>query len=173
MANVTRQTPETTGQPVPRTHPLLGLRDEVDRLFESFLNAPMSRSLLELDPFRRLGTAFRLSGELAPEVDVKETDDRIEITAELPGLDQQDVELTVREGMLTLSGEKKVERKEEKADYHLSERHYGSFTRSFRLPEAADEEGITAEFTKGVLTIAVPKKPEAVSKAKKIDIATH
>lgn len=168
--NIQRNQPDK--KPVARTHPLMTLRDEVDRLFENFF--PVSGSAFELDPFRRLGHAFRAAGDIVPEVDVRETDDRIEICAELPGMDEKDVEVKVRDGVLSIAGEKKAERKEEKADYHLSERSWGSFLREFRLPDAADVEGIDADFTKGVLTVTVPKKAEAHVAEKKIDIkAAH
>lgn len=168
--NIQRQTPET-GQPPTRTHPLMTLRDEVDRLFENFF--PATRGMFELDPFRRIGGAFRALGDIAPEVDVKETEDRIEITAELPGMDENDVNVSLREGVLSITGEKKVERKEEKADYHLSERSYGSFTRAFRLPDSIDAEHIGADFSKGVLTVTVPKRAEVKSQEKKIEVKTH
>jgi HSP20 family protein len=171
MAGNIQKTNQETGTPVARSHPLMTLRDEVDRLFESFF--PTAHGMFELDPFRRAGAAFRSLGDIAPEVDVKETGDRFEITAELPGLDEKDVEVSIRDGILAISGEKKSERKEEKADYHLSERSYGSFTRAFRLPETADEEKVEAEFSKGVLTVSVPKRPEAKRQEKKIEVKAH
>lgn len=168
--NIQKTTPET-GQPVARSHPLMTLRDEVDRLFENFF--PTAHGMFELDPFRRVGAAFRTMGDIAPEVDVKETGDRFEITAELPGLDEKDVDVTIRDGILAISGEKKAERKEEKADYHLTERSYGSFTRAFRLPETADEEHVAADFSKGVLTVTVPKRAEAKKEEKKVEVKAH
>lgn len=157
--NMTPQTPETppstaTTPAQMRANPLMTLRDEMDRLFDNFFG----RRMVDLDPFRRMGAAFASMGDIAPEVDVCETEGRIEITAELPGMDDKDVQVAVREGVLTISGRKTAERREEKADYHLNERSFGSFTRSFRLPDAADTDAITAEFDKGVLKVAVPKK---------------
>lgn len=169
--NIRKHGPETTPQPAAQPHPLMTLRDEVDRLFENFF--PTARGMVDIDPFRRLGTAFRAMGDIAPEVDVRETGDHIEIAAELPGMDEKDVSVSVKEGVLSISGEKKVERKEEKADYHLNERSYGSFTRSFRLPENVDDEHIEADFTRGVLTITVPKKAEPARNEKKIEIKGH
>lgn len=171
--NTPRQT-ETEGMPASRQgHPLAALRDEVDRLFDNFFSAPFGRSMLDLDPFRRMGTAIRSWGDIAPKVDVKETEERLEITAELPGMAEEDVAVTVRDGILTITGEKKVERTEEKADYHLNERSYGAFTRAFRLPEVADEEGIAADFDKGVLTVTVPKRSRPEAQAKKIEVRKH
>lgn len=165
--NIRKHEPES----VPQAHPLMALREEVDRLFDNFF--PTARGMMDVDPFRRIGTAFRAMGDIAPEMDVKETEAGIEISAELPGLDEKDVSVTVRDGVLSIAGEKRAERKEEKADYHLSERSYGSFTRSFRLPESVDDEHIAADFSKGVLIVSVPKKAEAVREEKKIEIKGH
>lgn len=170
--NVQKHSPETnvpSATPTPQ-NPLMSLREEVDRLFDSFFPAAGRRALFDLDPFRRLGGWMWSSGDLAPEVDVKETDDRFEITAELPGMDEQDVGVTLREGVLTIAGEKKMETEEEKANYHLTERSYGRFVRTFRLPEVADAEHISAEFTKGVLRVTVPKIPAAQVQETKIEI---
>jgi HSP20 family protein len=173
--NIQKHSPETAVPPAaPTQHPLLSLRDEVDRLFDSFFPTVAGRrGLFDMDPFRRLGGWVRSGGELAPEVDVKETDERFEITAELPGMDEKDVEVTLREGMLTISGEKKMETKEDKANYHLTERSYGRFVRTFRLPDTADEDGISAGFTKGVLSVIVPKTAAARAHEKKIEVKPH
>ncbi len=170
--NIQKHSPETAVPPAaPQQHPLMALRDEVDRLFDSFFPTVAGRrGLFDMDPFRRLGGWVRSGGGLAPEVDVKETDERYEITAELPGMDEADIEVTLREGMLTISGEKKMETKEEKADYHLTERSYGRFVRTFRLPETADEDKISAGFAKGVLSVVVPKTAAAPAHEKKIEV---
>jgi HSP20 family protein len=107
---------------------------------------------------------------LQPKLDVAETDKDIEVTVELPGLDEKDVEVTLADGVLTLKGEKKSERKEEGKGFHLTERSYGSFQRSIALPEGVDAEKVSAEFNKGVLTVKAPKLPEAASNVKKIAI---
>lgn len=169
--NIRKHGPETTPQTVAHAHPLMSLRDEVDRLFDNFF--PTARGMVDIDPFRRVGSAFRAMGDMAPDVEVKETDERIEISAELPGMDEKDVSVTFRDGVLSIAGEKKAERKEEKADYHLSERTYGSFVRSFRLPDNVDDEHIDADFSKGVLTVAIPKKGEPAPSEKKIEIKGH
>jgi HSP20 family protein len=88
----------------------------------------------------------------------------------LPGIDEKDVEVLVRDGVLSLKGEKKSERDEKKDNYHLVERSYGSFERSFQLPDSADEAQIKADFNKGVLRVVVPKRAEAVKTEKKIPI---
>lgn len=173
--NIQRQPPESTPPSVVGgRHPLVSLRQEVDRLFDTLFSAPFGGGgLFDLDPLRHLGGALRPGGGLAPEVDVRETDDKYQICAELPGLDDKDVQVTLREGLLTIAGEKKMESIEEKADYHLTERSYGRFERVFRLPETADDEHISADFSKGVLTVTVPKTAEAAKSAKTISVTTH
>jgi HSP20 family protein len=106
----------------------------------------------------------------APAVDVAESEKAYEITAELPGMDEKNVEVKVANGVLAIKGEKNEEKQEEKKDYHLSERRYGSFQRSFRIPEGVDAEKIDANFSKGLLTVKLPKTAEAVKNEKKIEI---
>lgn len=167
----TRQMGETGSVPAPATHhPLMNLREEVDRLFDNFFPVAFGRSLLDLDPLRQ--SAFRTVGDIAPRMDVAESADRYEITAELPGVEEKDVTVKVQSGILTISGEKKSERTEENGDMHLSERSYGSFLRSVRLPDNADADGVSADYSKGVLTIAVPKRPEGKDE-KKIEVKVH
>lgn len=161
---------ETGSTPAPRSNPLMSLRDEVDRLFDNFFPTTFGRSLLDLDPWR--GRTFRTLGDMTPQMDVRECADRYELTAELPGVEEKDVSVKVQGGVLSISGEKKAERKEDTADVHLSERSYGSFVRSMRLPDNADEEGISADYAKGVLTVTIPKRPEEKNE-RKIDVKTH
>lgn len=106
--------------------------------------------------------------EHVPQVEVKENDKQYTVTMELPGLDEKDVKATVEGDTLTISGEKKVERSDEKT--HYSERSYGSFTRSFTLPDDADRNGVTASFSKGVLSVAIPKAANAPQQGKQIEI---
>jgi HSP20 family protein len=101
-------------------------------------------------------------------MDVSETDKEIEITTELPGLEEKDIQLNVADDVLTVRGEKKNEREESEKDYHLVERSYGSFVRSVQLPTGVNAEGIKAVMSKGVLKVTVPKPAPAQSK--KIDI---
>jgi HSP20 family protein len=150
--------------------PFGNLRREVDRLFDNFeggfWRTPFRSSLFGVEPFWR-GEA---SWGKVPAVDVADTPKGYEITAELPGLDEKNIEVKVADGTLTIKGEKKDEREEKKKDYYLSERHYGSFQRSFAVPEGVDAEKIEANFKNGVLTVTLPKTPEAQSKEKKIEI---
>ena len=90
--------------------------------------------------------------------------------ADLPGVDEKDVEVVLSDGRLTIKGEKKLEKEEKKQDYYLHERSYGSFARSVALPFEADPDQVKASFAKGVLTVTVPKPPEVKAKQKKIPI---
>jgi HSP20 family protein len=144
-------------------HPFEKLRHQVDRLFEEF---PTRRSLIDLEPFERFMGAL----PAAPAVDFVEKDKEFEITAELPGLDGKNVEVKLSNGVLTISGEKKEEKEEKKEGYYFSERRYGSFKRAFRVPEGVDADKIEAGFDKGVLTVRLPKTPEAQKAQKTIEI---
>ena len=106
----------------------------------------------------------------APSVEMKETDGGLTISAELPGLEEKDVEVSLDGDLLTLSGEKRQETSEEKEGIHISERSYGSFRRSIRLPWAADPAQASAAFDKGVLTVTLKRPPEAVPKVNRIPI---
>ena len=118
--------------------PIFGLRREIDRLFD--------------DAFTRDGMAW------TPVADIKENDGELRVEMELPGLSPEQVEITAENGILTIRGEKKTERKEGEEDrFHLVERSYGSFSRTFQLPQGVDESKILAEFENGVLAVRVPK----------------
>jgi len=109
-----------------------------------------------------------------PEFNVRETTNSIVVEAELPGVDEKDVSVTLANGMLTIKGEKKHE-KEEKSEhhyqvFHLAERSFGSFERSIRLPDTVDDAKVEAKFDKGVLKVTAAKKPEAVKAQRKIEI---
>jgi len=108
------------------------------------------------------------AGEFLPRVDVSETGKEVRITADLPGLDEKDVEVTVTNNMLTIKGEKKVEKEE--GDYYHSERSYGYFDRTIALPQGIDADNAKAKFKKGVLKVTIPKKPEAQSSRRKIEL---
>ena len=166
------------GKSVPATartaslwQPFESLRQEMDRVFEDFTRGfgrfPLSRSLFDVEPMLRYEGAVGLS---APAVDVVEKESEFQITAELPGLDEKDIEVNVADDVLSIRGEKKEEREEKAKNYHLSERRYGSFQRTFQLPAGIDAEKIVASFQKGVLTVTLPKTPEAQKKEKKIAI---
>lgn len=142
--------------------PFESLRREVERLFDDWMP---SRRLFDFE----LPRVARANWQFAPAMDVVEKDDAFEITAELPGLDEKDVEVKLANQTLTIKGEKSEEREDKQKDYYLSERRYGSFQRSFRVPDSVDPETIEAKFAKGVLTVKMPKTAEAKAE-KKIDI---
>lgn len=156
--------------------PMLGLRGELDRVFNRFFPEgwpPMNMgNLMEYDPFRALGGFEAGSALQSARADVLETDSEYEISVELPGIDEKDIELDVSEGMLTLNAKKREEREEKKKSYHLTERSYGSVRRSFRIPEGVDVGGINAEFSKGVLQVTLPKTKEAKAKQRKVPVKT-
>ena len=145
---------------VPTTLPSVfsGLQEEMNRLFDDFWRdaaAPLT------------GTR---SAIVSPRVDLSESDEGYQISAELPGLKEDEIEVNVSDGVLSIKGEHKAEAERKEAQYHVRERSYGSVQRSFRLPESADTEKITAKFENGVLNIAVPKRPEVKAQARRIAI---
>jgi HSP20 family protein len=155
---------ETRGSLAPRYRDPFGqMREEMDRVFDGFLGRNF---------FGRAPALARaeLPDIVAPDIDVRENDKEIIFEVELPGIDEKDVQLAVRDGVLTFKGQKKSERDEKKDTYHLVERSYGSFERSFRLPDNTDQDKITADFNKGVLRVVVPKRAEAIAPEKKIPI---
>lgn len=146
--------------------PFLSLRQDIDRVFDSYFRA--------WPGLRGFGFDFApglAQMDISPKVDVGETDAAYEIAFELPGLDDGDVEISLRDDLLTISGEKKTEREEKEKDYYLSQRRYGSFKRSFRLPAEVEAGKITAEMEKGVLSVTLPKSASAKRKQQKIEIA--
>ncbi|MCW3148042.1 Hsp20/alpha crystallin family protein [Stutzerimonas stutzeri] len=162
---------EAGAQP-PATHetwrPFETLRHQIDRLFDDFDRSwhRPARQGLETTPFWQGGLSRM------PAVDVVEKDNAFEITAEVPGMDQKDIEVKLVGDTLVIKGEKRQERKEDKQGYHLSERSYGSFQRSFALPDGVDRDQIDAKFGKGVLSLTLPKKPGTSANEKNISIKT-
>jgi HSP20 family protein len=159
-----QQAPTPTGEV---WRPFEALRKEVDRLFDDFGDDFWRR------PFRSLAGLERGWAQkfvATPPADVTETDKAYEITAELPGIDQKNIEVNVANGGITIRGEKKEETEEKKKDYYVSERRYGSFERHFGLPVGVDADKIDATFKDGVLKVTLPKTAEAQKAAKKIEI---
>lgn len=109
-------------------------------------------------------------GMLSPDVDIEETDSGLELTAELPGVAEKDIDLSYHDGVLTLRGEKKSEREEKEEGRYLSERVYGSFQRSLTVPFEIDEDKVEATFDNGVLKVMLPRSPETERKARKIEV---
>jgi HSP20 family protein len=104
-----------------------------------------------------------------PSVNIQESENEYEVTMDLPGLEKDDIKVSVRENLMSIEGERKQERAEDESDYHLVERRYGTFKRSFRLSRAVDAQKIRAKYNNGVLTLSIPKSEEA--KPREIDIA--
>ena len=141
---------------------LLPLHHQIDRAFTDFFGADFPR-------LARTGW----NGDFSPDMDVSESDRQIEVTAELPGMDDKDIEVTLTDGVLTVKGEKRSERKEEDRDKHhyRLERSYGAFRRSFRLPPEIDADAVSASFDKGVLKVTVAKKETAEAATRKIEVS--
>lgn len=140
--------------------PFTSLRRDMDRLFSDF-----GRDWPALN-------AFAGNGFLSPKVDLAETEQGLELSAELPGVDQKDISLDLAEGVLTLKAEHKTEReeKDEKKQYHLVERSQGTFLRRFALPFDVEEDRIEASFDKGVLKVKLPRSAKPEAQSRKIEI---
>ena len=174
MADTTSKVPVKTEKPaagMPQVwRPFESLRHEVDRLFDDFdggfWRSPFRSSSFDLAPFRRGGAPFAAM----PAIDVSETDKAYEITAELPGMDEKNVEVKLANGVLTIKGEKQDDKEEKKKDYYMRERSFGSFERTFAVPDGVDGDKIEASFKKGVLSVTLPKSAEAQKAEKKIAV---
>src|SRR5271166_2966910 len=144
-------------------------RSEMDRLFDRFggsgFGFPSLRRMFDIEPAWR--TSFSFS---TPAIDMSEDEKAYKISAELPGIDAKDIDISVSGDMLVLKGEKRQEKEEKDKNYHFSERAYGSFQRAFELPSSVDRNKVAADFSKGVLTITLPKTTEAQRPAKKIEV---
>ena len=149
--------------------PFDGLRREVDRLFEDFQlgawRSPFGRGAFDIQPFWRGDLWSR-----TPAVDIVDKENAYELSAELPGLDENSIDVKFSDGTLTIKGEKRDEREEKKKNFYLAERRYGSFQRSFSIPEGVDAARIEANFKNGVLTVTLPKTPQARKNEKKIPV---
>lgn len=136
---------------------LIDIQDRMNRLFEE------SMRRFRFSDFELPATGF------TPAVDIYETDESIVVKAEIPGVEKGDVKIEVKDNELLLKGEKRVEKDVKDENYHRIERVYGSFQRSFSLPQNVDKDKIKASFKNGVLEIKLPKKEEAKPKEIKIE----
>jgi HSP20 family protein len=134
---------------------LRNLQDDMTRLFTGVMPASLNREDMT-------------HGAWAPSVDIYEDKDRLILEAELPGMNREDFEISVENNVITLHGERKFEKKTDGDNYHRVERSYGSFTRSFTLPQTVTADGATADFENGILRVSLPKREE--TKARKIEI---
>ena len=152
--------------PAPRGEyhdPFVTFRREVDRMFDDFLSGFGRRAI---------GAPLGSSSGPSPSMDLTENDKEIVVTAEMPGLDHEDFEVTVSGDVLTLKGEKKAEHEHRNGDTHYMERRFGSFSRSVRLPFEVKDERVDARYEKGVLTIRVPKPADMQRQARRTDVRT-
>ncbi|MBF0515571.1 MAG: Hsp20/alpha crystallin family protein [Nitrospirae bacterium] len=138
--------------------PFTALQRQINDVFNGFFRG------FDMEPFWGGGIGFN------PSVNVLETDKEITVTAELPGMDEHDLDVTLTKDMLSLKGQKKAEKEDKGTNYYHMERSYGSFVRSIPLPCEVDDAKVEAEFKKGILTIKLPKSPEAVKDTKKVQI---
>jgi HSP20 family protein len=139
-------------------NPLSQLRHEMDSLFDNFFSG------YDIEPFTGRFGAF------SPNIDVKESDRELTVSAELPGMDEKNIEVSLNRDSLTIKGEKKEEKEDKGKDYYRMERSYGSFSRTIPLPTEVDQDKVKAEFKKGVLTVIVPKTAKAIKETRKIAI---
>lgn len=152
---------ETAPVAVNSPDPFFRLQHEMNRLFD--------------DAFSGFGLSSRFTTDLqdirSPRINVRETDTTLEVEAELPGVDEEDIDVQLSDNLLTIRGEKRAESKEEKdGDYRLIERSYGSFARSIEVPFAVEADGVEATFRNGVLHLSLPKPPEAATRTRKIEV---
>lgn len=155
-------------EPRARIEPLRHMHEEVDKLFDSFFDGvtPFGRAL------RRSPVAWALEAgdNFAPAIDLKEREGEFVLTAELPGMTKDDVELSIEENTLTLKGERKSEEEQEGEHYHRRESFKGLFERTITLPGEIDAEKAQARMENGVLTLTLPKLAEVIEKRRKIAI---
>jgi HSP20 family protein len=153
--------PETTMTETGQSPFFRSLQNEIERVFDRF-RSPDLMSASDL---------FSLSGDrLVPALDVAETDTAVEITAEIPGVEEKDLDISVTDGVLTLKGEKSSDREEKDKDYHMVERRYGSFRRSVPLGFMPDDGKVAATFKDGVLKLRIEKPAESKARTHKIKI---
>ena len=137
------------------------LNNELDRIFDEFRGTLNNYN----DPFE-----LKSKGQLTPKMDISETDDAVQIEAEIPGVDADNLDVTVSNNVLVIKGEKSDEREEKEKDYHLIERSYGSYLRSIPLGFDVTTDDIKADFKDGVLKVTIPKPEEITQQTKKIAI---
>lgn len=161
--------PQTRRAPARLRHPFETLRHEIDRFIHAFDQAFAAPTLENVFSAHWPKPALSM---VDPPVDILETTDGYELRAELPGVGHDDIALTVSGGLVHLRGEKTERSADPAQTYFLHERHFGSFERSFRLPDGVDEGNIRAWFKDGVLTVAMPRSPRPEPAPRKIPIAT-
>jgi len=139
------------------------LHREINRVFDDFADG-------EHWPF---SSQMAGNGKLSPRVNVSETEKKVEVTAELPGVEEKDIDVNLTDDMLTIKAEKKSKTEKTEKDYYLAERSHGTFARTMRLPCAVSKKKVDARFKNGVLTVALPKSPKAKANKKKIKVKSQ
>jgi HSP20 family protein len=139
-------------------NPFALLRREMDSLLDNFFRG------FDAEPFESRMAAFN------PKIDVTENDKEIKISAELPGMDEKDIDVSLQNDILTIKGEKKEEKEDKGKDYYRMERSYGSFSRTIPLPVEVETDKVEATFRKGVLSISLPKTAKTIAETKKIAV---
>jgi HSP20 family protein len=170
MANSPVELKRSVPSSAPAQDSLQSLRVEMDRLFDRFSRGfgfPSLRRMFDAEPMFRPTTSLTMP---TPAIDIAEEPTLYRLTAELPGMSEQEIELVLAGDTITLKGEKKQESEQKDKNYTMSERSYGSFQRSFSLPDGVDRDKIDASFAKGVLTVTLPKTTAASAQSKKIDV---
>lgn len=143
-------------------NPVLALQREMNRIFDRFF-----------DRFEQSSPSVWTGGGIAmPSVDIADTEDSVEVTVELPGIEEKDIDVQVSGDVLTVSGEKKTEAEQKHKGHHITERHFGRFLRTIPLPPGLETEKAEATLANGVLTVVVPKSAEAQAKIKKVEVKT-
>ncbi len=136
--------------------PFVDLQREIDRMFD--------------EAFEDFGIRRSTRNGFIPTVNVYETEEAVNIEMEIPGIEKDELDIDLSDGVLTVKGEKKDEREDKSRNYHLYERTFGSFSRSFRIPDNVDQDQAKAKYEEGILKIELPKKEEAKREAKKLEI---
>lgn len=139
------------------SRPFAALHREMNRLFESFFS-------------EGFGADWGFQGEFSPSVNISESDQEVHVTAELPGVSEKDIEVSLTRNALTIRGEKRDEREEKEESYHRVESAYGSFERTIPLPADIETDKVEAKFSKGVLTITLPKTKEAQTRVRQVKV---
>ncbi len=156
--------PRSFGKWLPKNrddrNPFLGLRNEVDRLIEDFFKD------FAMKPFEPAAAGF------TPRIDVSEDAAAVKVAAELPGVEEKDIDLSISGDSLVIKGEKKEQKEEKGKGYYRTERSYGAFSRTIPIPSDIEQKKITAVFKNGVLTVTLPKCQQAAAGAKKVPIKT-
>jgi len=170
MASTPVEVKKVTPTPTPVPDVWRSFRSEMDRLFDRFSTSfemPSLRRMLDMEPAWRFESSFTFP---TPAVDLSEEEKAYKITAELPGSEAKDLDISIVGDTLMIKGEKQQDKEQKDKNYHVTERAYGSFQRAFALPEGVARDKIAADLSKGVLTLTLPKTAEAQKPAKKIEV---